>query len=183
MAFSRTGSTRTLNASSIESQPSTIVSGRSVISSRNFRKKDSSDGCSTSARAAKMAARATPIVLPACERSEHRTTVPCTAAASPRRPERACSARGRRSARASPTSVHTTDRAAAPSLSDEQAKEVARVALRVEQHYGCPMDIEWGKDGATGELYILQARPATVQSRAGRTLQRFTRKSRSRVLA
>ena len=38
------------------------------------------------------------------------------------------------------------------------------------------MDIEWGKDGATGELYILQARPETVQSRAGRTIQRFTLK-------
>jgi pyruvate,water dikinase len=45
------------------------------------------------------------------------------------------------------------------------------------------MDIEWGKDGATGEIYILQARPETVQSRAGRTIQRFSLKSRSRVLA
>ena len=41
------------------------------------------------------------------------------------------------------------------------------------------MDIEWGKDGATGKLYILQARPETVQSRAGRTIQRFTLKARS----
>ena len=44
------------------------------------------------------------------------------------------------------------------------------------------MDIEWGKDGATGELYILQARPETVQSRAGRTIQRYSLKSRSKVL-
>jgi pyruvate,water dikinase len=45
------------------------------------------------------------------------------------------------------------------------------------------MDIEWGKDGASGKIYILQARPETVQSRAGRSIQRFTLKSRSRVLA
>ena len=42
------------------------------------------------------------------------------------------------------------------------------------------MDIEWGKDGETGELYILQARPETVQSRAGRTMQRYTLRERSR---
>ena len=53
----------------------------------------------------------------------------------------------------------------------------------IEQHYGCPMDIEWGKDGETGELYILQARPETVQSRTGRSVQRFTLKSRGAVLA
>jgi pyruvate, water dikinase len=45
------------------------------------------------------------------------------------------------------------------------------------------MDIEWGKDGSSGEIYILQARPETVQSRAGRTIQRFSLKSRSKVLA
>ena len=44
------------------------------------------------------------------------------------------------------------------------------------------MDIEWGKDGATGKIYILQARPETVQSRAGRTIQRFTLKARSKML-
>ncbi len=44
------------------------------------------------------------------------------------------------------------------------------------------MDIEWGKDGDTGKIYILQARPETVQSRAGRTIQRFTLKGRSTVL-
>ncbi len=53
----------------------------------------------------------------------------------------------------------------------------------IEQHYGRPMDIEWGKDGGTGEIYILQARPETVQSRAGRTIQRYTLRNRSRVLA
>ncbi len=45
------------------------------------------------------------------------------------------------------------------------------------------MDIEWGKDGETGKIYILQARPETVQSRAGRTVQRFSLKKKSKVLA
>ncbi len=45
------------------------------------------------------------------------------------------------------------------------------------------MDIEWGKDGETGKLYVLQARPETVQSRAGRTIQRYTLKQKGRVLA
>jgi pyruvate, water dikinase len=69
------------------------------------------------------------------------------------------------------------------SLSDADILALARQALIIEQHYGQPMDIEWGKDGSTGEIYILQARPETVQSRAGRTIQRFSLKSRSAVLA
>jgi pyruvate,water dikinase len=69
------------------------------------------------------------------------------------------------------------------SLNDADIEQLARQAMTIEQHYGCPMDIEWGKDGATGRLYILQARPETVQSRAGRSIERFTLKSRSRVLA
>jgi pyruvate,water dikinase len=69
------------------------------------------------------------------------------------------------------------------SLNDADIEQLARQAMTIEQHYGCPMDIEWGKDGATGHLYILQARPETVQSRAGRSIERFTLKSRSRVLA
>jgi pyruvate,water dikinase len=68
-------------------------------------------------------------------------------------------------------------------IGDEDIITLARQALAIEKHYGCPMDIEWGKDGASGEIYILQARPETVQSRAGRSIQRFTLKSRSRVLA
>jgi pyruvate,water dikinase len=67
-------------------------------------------------------------------------------------------------------------------IDDEDVVELARQALVIEKHYGCPMDIEWGKDGTTGEIYILQARPETVQSRSGRTIQRFTLKGRSRVL-
>jgi pyruvate, water dikinase len=68
-------------------------------------------------------------------------------------------------------------------LTDADLETLARQALVIEQHYGRPMDIEWGKDGASGELFILQARPETVQSRAGRTIQRYTLKQRSTVLA
>ncbi len=68
-------------------------------------------------------------------------------------------------------------------LDDADLRELARQALVIEDHYGCPMDIEWGKDGETGRIYVLQARPETVQSRAGRTLQRYTLESRGKVLA
>jgi pyruvate,water dikinase len=68
-------------------------------------------------------------------------------------------------------------------LSDADLIALARQALIIEEHYGRPMDIEWGRDGASGELYILQARPETVQSRAGRIIQRYALKGRSRVLA
>lgn len=50
-------------------------------------------------------------------------------------------------------------------LSDPEVLRLARWAVLIEDHYGCPMDIEWGKDGADGELFILQARPETVHSR------------------
>jgi pyruvate,water dikinase len=69
------------------------------------------------------------------------------------------------------------------SITDADVLELARQALVIEDHYGCPMDIEWGKDGDTGKIYILQARPETVQSRVGRTVQRYTLKSRGKVLA
>jgi pyruvate,water dikinase len=69
------------------------------------------------------------------------------------------------------------------SISDDDVIELAKQALIIEEHYGCPMDIEWGKDGETGKIYILQARPETVQSRAGRTVQRFALKGKSKVLA
>jgi len=51
------------------------------------------------------------------------------------------------------------------SLTDAEVTELARQAVTIEKHYGRPMDIEWGKDGSDGRLYILQARPETVQSR------------------
>lgn len=59
------------------------------------------------------------------------------------------------------------------SLSDADVLELAKQALLIEQHYGRPMDIEWAKDGLDGQIYILQARPETVQSRSGRVLERF----------
>ena len=68
------------------------------------------------------------------------------------------------------------------SLTDADVEALARQALLIEAHYQCPMDIEWGKDGDNGELYILQARPETVQSRVGRSIQRFTLKGHSKVL-
>jgi pyruvate,water dikinase len=68
------------------------------------------------------------------------------------------------------------------SLSDADIIELAKMAVTIESHYQRPMDIEWGKDGNDGALYILQARPETVQSRSGRTIQRFTLKGRSDVV-
>ena len=68
------------------------------------------------------------------------------------------------------------------SLTDADAETLARQAVLIEAHYGRPMDIEWGKDGHDGQLYILQARPETVQSRAGQVMVRFLLKERSEVL-
>ncbi len=59
------------------------------------------------------------------------------------------------------------------SITDADAEKLGEMALTIEQHYGRPMDIEWGKDGNTGGLYILQARPETVKSRAGQVMERF----------
>ncbi len=70
------------------------------------------------------------------------------------------------------------------SLSDADVEQLARYALIIEKHYGRPMDIEWGKDGTDGELYILQARPETVKSQAqGQAEQRFKLKGTGTVLA
>ncbi|QYR53833.1 phosphoenolpyruvate synthase [Lysobacter soyae] len=61
------------------------------------------------------------------------------------------------------------------SITDADVQELSKQALVIEQHYGRPMDIEWGKDGNTGKLYILQARPETVKSRAKATqMERYT---------
>ena len=71
------------------------------------------------------------------------------------------------------------------SLSDDEVIELARYATIIEKHYGRPMDIEWGKDGIDGQLFILQARPETVKSQQGkdRKQQRFVLKGSSDVLA
>jgi pyruvate,water dikinase len=67
------------------------------------------------------------------------------------------------------------------SLTDQQVTDLAKQALVIEEHYGRPMDIEWGLDGADGRLYILQARPETVQSRAGSTVEKYHLASRGTV--
>lgn len=69
------------------------------------------------------------------------------------------------------------------SISDNDIIELSKSALLIEKHYGRPMDIEWGKDGSDGQLYILQARPETVQSRSGKTINRFSLKEKSPILA
>ena len=69
------------------------------------------------------------------------------------------------------------------SISDGDATRLAEMALTIEKHYGRPMDIEWGKDGETGELYILQARPETVKSRTGQAMERFRLEESGEVLA
>ncbi len=69
------------------------------------------------------------------------------------------------------------------SISDADVLELARYAVIIEKHYGRPMDIEWGKDGGDGKLYILQARPETVKSQEKHdTQQRFALKGKGTVL-
>ncbi len=69
------------------------------------------------------------------------------------------------------------------SLSEDEVTQLGHMALAIEDHYGRPMDIEWGKDGTTGELFILQARPETVKSRQDQTLERFKLEQTGPVLA
>ena len=70
------------------------------------------------------------------------------------------------------------------SLTDAEVEQLARYALVIEQHYGRPMDIEWGKDGIDGQLYILQARPETVKSQQqGKAEMRYKLKGKGTVLA
>jgi pyruvate,water dikinase len=69
-------------------------------------------------------------------------------------------------------------------LADDDVVTLARYALVIEEHYGRPMDIEWGKDGIDGQIYILQARPETVKSQAdNRTEHRYSLKGTGTVLA
>jgi len=68
-------------------------------------------------------------------------------------------------------------------LNDAQVEELARQAVAIEEHYQRPMDIEWALDGNDGQLYIVQARPETVQSRSGKVLERYELNGRGRLLA
>ena len=70
------------------------------------------------------------------------------------------------------------------SIDDAEVEELARYAMAIEDHYRRPMDIEWGKDGIDGRLYVLQARPETVKAAEKvDTLRRYRLKQRSEVLA
>lgn len=89
--------------------------------------------------------------------------------------------------RASGTSTRTEDVPEAErqrfSLNDAEVRELAEYALLIEKHYGCPMDIEWGKDGRDGKLYVLQARPETVQSQRGGVIEKYRLQQHGKVLA
>jgi pyruvate,water dikinase len=68
-------------------------------------------------------------------------------------------------------------------ISDADVEDLARQALTIEEHYGRPMDLEWAKDGIDGHLYIVQARPETVQSQVANQVERYALKARGEVLA
>jgi len=69
------------------------------------------------------------------------------------------------------------------SIGDAEIENLARQAVLIEQHYGRPMDIEWAKDGNDGKLYIVQARPETVQSRSGQVIERYVLKGKGEIYA
>ncbi len=69
------------------------------------------------------------------------------------------------------------------SLTDADVLELARYAMIIEKHYGRPMDIEWGRDGFDGKLYILQARPETVKSQSGGRIEKYRLKQYGKVLS
>lgn len=70
------------------------------------------------------------------------------------------------------------------SLTDEEINQLASHAILIEQHYGCPMDIEWAKDGENQQLYIVQARPETVKSRSSvQTVERYRLNTSGTALA
>ena len=68
------------------------------------------------------------------------------------------------------------------SITDAEAEELARQAVTIEKHYQRPMDIEWARDGIDGRLYIVQARPETVQSRSGNVMERYELQGKGPVL-
>jgi len=68
------------------------------------------------------------------------------------------------------------------SINDDEITQLAKMAVTIENHYGRPMDIEWAKDGENGQLYIVQARPETVQSRSSQVIERFILKQRGTAI-
>lgn len=69
------------------------------------------------------------------------------------------------------------------SITDDEVESLARMAVIIEQHYGRAMDIEWAKDGLDGQLYIVQARPETVQSQKANVIEKYVLKQRSDALS
>lgn len=69
------------------------------------------------------------------------------------------------------------------SLTDDEIETLAKVVVTIEQHYKRPMDIEWAKDGIDNQIYIVQARPETVQSQQQNVIEEYVLKERSNVLA
>ncbi len=68
------------------------------------------------------------------------------------------------------------------SLNDQDILELAQYAVTIESHYGCPMDIEWGKNGLDGKIYILQARPETVKSQSKNVVEVFKLKGSGKAI-
>ena len=68
-------------------------------------------------------------------------------------------------------------------LNDQQVESLARMAVTIEKHYDRPMDIEWACDGIDNDLYIVQARPETVQSRQTNIIEKYNLKQRSDLVA
>ncbi|MGE5319844.1 MAG: phosphoenolpyruvate synthase, partial [Hyphomicrobiaceae bacterium] len=66
-------------------------------------------------------------------------------------------------------------------LTDAEVLELSRQAMQIEQHYGRPMDVEWAKDGETGDLFIVQARPETVKARSAGSIERYVLKGAGKV--
>lgn len=83
-----------------------------------------------------------------------------------------------------PVKIIDTDPAsrAVYSLTDAEVEKLSEIAITIEKHYERPMDIEWAKDGLDGQLYIVQARPETVQSRAGKEIERYSLNETANVL-
>lgn len=68
-------------------------------------------------------------------------------------------------------------------ISDEEVELLAQIAVSIEKHYQCPMDIEWAKDGVDGQLYIVQARPETVQSQSHNAIEKYSLCEKSQILS
>ena len=90
---------------------------------------------------------------------------------------------GRKSSHGVLTEEVSEERRQRFSISDAEIEELGRIAMSIEAHYGRPMDIEWARDGNDGQLYIVQARPETVQSRNGQVIERFELKQEGEILA